>query len=89
MAPVAPMAVMAETKSPAPAETVEEAPVKPPTAYKIQLSASGTEIPGGQTVTLAGLKQSLKQQSLGWNVNEVRQSLRDKQIRIDLLKRSF
>ncbi len=89
MAPAAAGMVSADMKTPVTTEAIEETPVKSPTVCRIQLSASGPEIPGGQTATLAGLKQALKQQSMRWNVNELRQSMRDKQIRIDLIKRSF
>ena len=42
-----------------------------------------------QAASLAGLKQALKSQKMEWNTREVRQSLKDKQIRIDVFRGSF
>lgn len=81
--------VTADMKTPVVGPAEVESPVRAPTVSRIQISASSTEIPSDQTVTLAGLKQALRQQSMGWNMGEARQNLKDKQIRIDLLKRSF
>jgi hypothetical protein len=88
MIPVEGGMVTADIKTPMITGADMETTSRSPSVSRIPFSAS-SGIPSEQAASLAGLKQALKQQSLGWNVGELRQSLRDKQIRIDLIKRSF
>jgi hypothetical protein len=88
MMPVGPGMVTADMKTLVDPNAGVETTIKSPSVSRIQLSAS-SEAPSEQVASLAGLKQALKQQSLSWNVGDLRQSMRDKQIHIDLIKRSF
>ena len=77
---------MKEIPLPMPGETEKTPPAAPAT---IRLISGSVSPPADQAASLAGLKQALKSQRLEWNTNQIKQSLKDKQIRIDVIRGSF
>jgi hypothetical protein len=64
----------------------------PPVAVqpaRIQLVSASGGIPPGQIATLAGLKKELQAQKVTWNSQSVKESLRDKQLRVDVIRGTF
>ncbi len=81
-----PAVEMKEITKPAPGET-ETAAASAPASLK--LVSGSVSMPADQAASLAGLKQALKTQRLDWNTSQVRQSIKDRQIRIDVIRGSF
>ena len=55
----------------------------------ITLTASASGIPVDQIASLATIKQSLRRQRPNWDTPDVSQSIKDRQIRIDLIRGTF
>jgi hypothetical protein len=60
-----------------------------PIVRKIVLTAESRALPAGQVASLADLKKSLRQQSLQWNKPDVMRGLSERQISVEIVKRSF
>ena len=56
---------------------------------KIVLIAESRPIPAGQIATLADLKKTLRLQKMDWNRPDSLRSLSDRQISVEIVKRSF
>ena len=74
-----------------PMSAAEAAPmvVAEPVVRKIILTGESRALSAGQVASLADLKKSLRQQTFQWNRSEAFRGLNQRQISVELVKRSF
>lgn len=77
-----------EKVEPAAVATPVVAPRSTDTTH-ITLTASASGIPVDQIASLATIKQNLRRQRPNWDTPDVSQSIKDRQIRIDLIRGTF